>query len=126
MNYTELGEILSQDDHFPTLSKLHKKRLIKMVNRMLYGDYIHKSLLPTDEIGLFSLHSELLRKWYRKNYDSGYYLKVIEPYLECVNESYSFGIGSNGYTKKYRLKDWIYDLSIQQYQTQINQLIYLP
>ena len=116
MNYTELGEILSQDDHFPTLSKLHKKRLIKMVNRMLYGDYIHKSLLPTDEIGLFSLHSELLRKWFRKNYDSGYYLKVIEPYLDCVNESYSFGIGSNGYTKKYRLKDWIYDLSIQQYQ----------
>ena len=116
MNYTELGELLSQDDHFPTLSKLHKKRLIKMVNRMLYGDYIHKSLLPTDEIGLFSLHSELLRKWYRKNYDSGYYLKVIEPYLDCVNESYSFGIGSNGYTKKYRLKDWIYDLSIQQYQ----------
>ncbi len=116
MNYTELGELLSKDDHFPTLSKLHKKRLIKMVNRMLYGDYIHKSLLPTDEIGLFSLHSELLRKWYRKNYDSGYYLKVIEPYLECVNESYSFGIGSNGYTKKYRLKDWIYDLCIKQYQ----------
>jgi hypothetical protein len=116
MNYTELGELLSKDDHFPTLSKLHKKRLIKMVNRMLYGDYIHKSLLPTNEIGLYSLHSELLRKWYRKNYDSGYYLKVIEPYLECVNESYSFGIGSNGYTKKYRLKDWIYDLSIQQYQ----------
>ena len=116
MNYTELGELLSQDDHFNSLSKLHKKRLIKMVNRMLYGDYIHKSLLPTDEIGLFSLHSELLRKWYRKNYDSGYYLKVIEPYLDCVNESYSFGIGSNGYTKKYRLKDWIYDLCIKQYQ----------
>ena len=116
MNYTELGELLSQDDHFNSLSKLHKKRLIKMVNRMLYGDYIHKSLLPTDEIGLFSLHSELLRKWFRKNYDSGYYLKVIEPYLDCVNESYSFGIGSNGYTKKYRLKDWIYDLCIKQYQ----------
>jgi len=116
MNYTELGDLLSQDDHFNSLSKLHKKRLIKMVNRMLYGDYIHKSLLPTDEIGLFSLHSELLRKWFRKNYDSGYYLKVIEPYLDCVNESYSFGIGSNGYTKKYRLKDWIYDLSIQQYK----------
>jgi len=116
MNYTELGDLLSQDDHFNSLSKLHKKRLIKMVNRMLYGDYIHKSLLPTDEIGLFSLHSELLRKWFRKNYDSGYYLKVIEPYLDCVNESYSFGIGSNGYTKKYRLKDWIYDLCIKQYQ----------
>ena len=116
MNYTELGDLLSQDDHFNSLSKLHKKRVIIMVNRMLNGDYIHKSLLPTNEIGLFSLHSELLRKWYRKNYDSGYYLKVIEPYLDCVNESYSFGIGSNGYTKKYRLKDWIYDLSIQQYQ----------
>ena len=116
MNYTELGEILSQDDHFNSLSKLHRKRLIKMVNRMLYGDYIHKSLLPTNEIGSFSLHSELLRKWFRKNYDSGYYLKVIEPYLNCINESYSFGIGSNGYTKKYRLKDWIYDLCIEQHQ----------
>ena len=116
MNYTELGDLLSQDDHFNSLSKLHKKRVIIMVNRMLNGDYIHKSLLPTNEIGLFSLHSELLRKWYRKNYDSGYYLKVIEPYLDCVNESYSFGIGSNGYTKKYRLKDWIYDLCIKQYQ----------
>ena len=106
MNYTELGELLSKDDHFNSLSKLHKKRLIKMVNRMLYGDYIHKSLLPTDEIGLFSLHSELLRKWYRKNYDSGYYLKVIEPYLDCVNESYTFGNGK-GKTKKYKLKEWI-------------------
>ena len=36
--------------------------------------------------------------------------------MDCVNESYSFGIGSNGYTKKYRLKDWIYDLCIKQYQ----------
>ena len=59
MNYLELGEILSKDDHFPTLSNLHKTRLIKMVNRMLNGEYKHKSLLPTNEIGLFSLHSEL-------------------------------------------------------------------
>ena len=87
-----------------------------MVNRMLNGEYQHKLLIPTKEIGSYSLHSTQLQMWFRKNNDGGYYLKVIEPYLDCVNQDYRFGIGSNGYTKKYRLKDWVYDLCIQQYK----------
>ena len=69
MNYTELGEILSQNDHFNSLSKLYKKRLVRMVLGILNGDYKHKGVSLTDGISV-SLPSQLLKKWFRKNYDS--------------------------------------------------------
>ena len=116
MDYTKLGEILSQDDHFNYLSKLHKKRLIRMVLGILNGDYKHKSVSLTDGISV-SLHSKQLKKWFRKDYDIGNYLKVIEPYLDCVNQSYSFGYGGKGTTKKYRLKDWVYEECFNYWNT---------
>jgi hypothetical protein len=116
MNYTELGEILSQNDHFNSLTKLHKKRLVRMVLGILNGDYKHKKVSPTDGISV-SIHSKKLKKWFRKEYDIGNYLKVIEPYLDCVDESYCFGFGSKGYTKKYILKDWIYDKCFDYWNT---------
>ena len=116
MNYTELGEILSQNDHFNSLSKLHKKRLVRMVLGILNGDYKHKGVSLTDGISV-SLPSQLLKKWFRKNYDSGYYLKVIELYLDCVNPVYRYGVGSIGFTKKYRLKDWVNDECFKYWKT---------
>ena len=107
MNYNELGEILSTKDHFTTLSKQHRKKLIQMVNRVLCGENVHVELIPLKEIGSVSFHSIMLKKWFRKKSDSGYYKKVIEPYFDCVNDGYSFGWGK-GKTKKYKLKKWIY------------------
>jgi len=114
MNYNELGEILSTKDHFTTLSKQHRKKLIQMVNRVLCGENVHVELIPLKEIGSVSFHSIMLKKWFRKKSDSGYYKKVIEPYFDCVNDGYSFGWGK-GKTKKYKLKKWIYDLCEERY-----------
>jgi len=115
MNYSNLDEILSKYDHFHTLSELHKGRLIKLVNGVLCGEYKHTELLPTKEIGSVSLHSNQLYKWFRKKNDDGYYKKVIQHYFDVVNESYQFGKGK-GYTKKFKLKEWIYDLCIEKYK----------
>lgn len=115
MNYFDLGEILSTKDHFRSLSKPHKIQLIKLVNRVLCGDFQHKELIPTKEIGSISIHSVQLKKWFRKKVDNGYYKKVIQPYFDCINDSYSFGNGK-GKTKKYRLKKWVKDLCIVQYK----------
>ena len=117
MNYFDLGEILSETDHFNTLSKSHKIRLIKLVNRVLCGDFQHKELIPTKEIGSISLHSVELKKWFRKKSDNGYYKKVISPYFDCINNSYSFGNGK-GKTKKYRLKRWVENLCNEHYKTE--------
>ena len=116
MNYFDLGEILSTTDHFKSLSKPHKIRLIKLVNKVLCGDFQHKELIPTKEIGSVSLHSVELKKWFRKKSDNGYYKKVINPYFDCVNQSYSFGNGK-GKTKKYRLKKWVENLCNEYYKT---------
>ena len=119
MTYSDLDKILSKRDEFESLSKLHKKRLIKLIIGVMNGDYKHRSFFPTHEIGSSSLHSTYLWKRFRKNGDGGYYKKVIQPYLTCVNESYEFGRGSNGYTKKYRLKDWVYDECMKHYKNHI-------
>ncbi len=116
MTYSDLDKILSKRDEFVSLSKLHKKRLIKLIIGVMNGDYKHRSFFPTHEIGSSSLHSTYLWKRFRKNGDGGYYKKVIEPYLTCINDSYEFGRGSNGYTKKYRLKEWVYDECIRHYK----------
>ena len=87
-----------------------------MVLGILNGDYKHKSVSLTDGISV-SLHSKQLKKWFRTNYDNGYYLKVIKPYLDCVNQSYSFGYGGKGTTKKYRLKDWVYEECFNYWNT---------
>ncbi len=115
MNYFDLGEIISTKDHFKSLSKPHKIQLIKLVNRVLCGDFQHKELIPIKEIGSISIHSIQLKRWFRKKVDNGYYKKVIQPYFDCVNESYTFGNGK-GKTKKYKLKEWIKDLCRVQYK----------
>ena len=109
MVYKDLEEILSKHELWESLSKLHKQRLVKLTIGVLNGDYLHRSFFPTKEIGSSSIHSVMLRKFFRKNGDGGYYKKVIEPYLKCINESYQFGIGSKGFTKKYLLQDWVSD-----------------
>ena len=63
MNYNDLGEILSTNDHFTTLSKQHRKKLIQMVNRVLCGENVHVELIPLKEIGSVSFHSIMLKKW---------------------------------------------------------------
>ena len=65
MNYNNLGEILSTNDHFTTLSKQHRKKLIQMVNRVLCGENVHRELFPPKEIGSVSFHSIMLKKWFR-------------------------------------------------------------
>ena len=108
INYTELYGILHKTNHFKSLSKLHRKRLVLLISKMFRGDFTHNRISTNGLIGN-SIHSSLMKKEFRRNDDNGYYKKVIKPYVECINESYSFNGGENSYTKKYILKDWIYD-----------------
>ena len=52
---------------------------------------------------------ELRKKFSDKKDKSSYYLNVINEYFDCVDEIYKKGKG--GYTKKYKLKEWIKDLT---------------
>ena len=43
MTYSDLDKILSKRNEFVSLSKLHKKRLIKLIIGVMNGDYKHRS-----------------------------------------------------------------------------------
>jgi len=102
--------MLSLDDHFNSLTPLHQQRLMELIIRTINGDYKHNSLPIMNVFNpMVSLPSKKMKKLFSKTKNNGYYKKVIEPYFVCVDNGYSFGMWSKNMTKKYCLRDWVYD-----------------
>ena len=108
-----LGKILDDySPHFSGLGKKHQNRMITLIQQFLKGDRKHKKIQEMKYLNSQYLSSKELKK--RFSGKGSYYLDVIKPYFDCVDETYQKG--KYGYTKKYELKDWL----LEKVETYLN------
>ena len=112
INSRDLYQILkSNSTYFETeLSELYKIRLVGLISQFLGNQRKHNNWENWSHLNSQYMSSKELRKKFSDKKDkSSYYLNVINEYFDCVDEIYKKGKG--GYTKKYKLKEWIKDLT---------------
>jgi len=91
--------------HFESLGLKHQSRLITLIQQFLSQQRKHSNVSEWKFLETQYLGSKELKK--RFGGKGGYYKSVIQPYFDCVDETYKKGNG--GFTKKWKLKKWLED-----------------
>jgi hypothetical protein len=101
-------EILQSDVFFQGMPPIQSRRITHLINRIMNGEFRHKDLFTMSEIDAISLSASYLQEKFRGNY-SGYYTEVRDNFFDCINPTYRFSKSGKGWTRKYRVKDWVRD-----------------
>jgi hypothetical protein len=101
-------EILQDDAFFQSMPPIQSRRIAHLLSRVMNGEFRHNDLYTMSEIDATSLSATYLKELFRGNY-SGYYTQVRDNFFDCINPTFRFTKSGKGWTKKFRVKDWVKD-----------------
>ena len=112
-----MKELLNSTYGLKDLPKILEADVVDLCQLVFNGGFRHHHniIRHTSDTDCISLASTYLKPKFR--YGKGcYYISVRDTYFDCIDDSYSYGDGTN-YTKAYEMKPWVYDTFYERYSS---------
>ena len=101
-----MKHIFKSEKGIQDITTLHQENLLWLyIETVEKNNYQHKDA-DSYQFGdnqILSLGSKFMQKLFRKKYDGGYYIKILNAYFDCIDPYFHHGRGA-GTTRKYKWK----------------------